>query len=103
MWETTARFVLKNRLVLLILLLATTGFMGWEASKVQLSYDFAPAVPTDNPKYVIYQNYRQQYGEDGNLMANGMQTDHLFSDTLFNDYQLLNSRIKSRYRAWKMC
>ncbi|HEY4148516.1 MAG TPA: MMPL family transporter [Chitinophagaceae bacterium] len=94
MWETTARFVLKNRLVLLILLLATTGFMGWEASKVQLSYDFARAVPTDNPKYVSYQNFRQQFGEDGNLMAIGLQTDHLFSDTLFNDYQLLNSRIK---------
>src|ERR1700704_59618 len=94
MWELTARFVLKNRLVLLILLLATTCFMGWEASKVQLSYDFARAVPTDNPKYVSYQEFRKLFGEDGNLMAIGLQTDHLFSDTLFNDYRQLNSRLK---------
>ncbi|MBS1563990.1 MAG: MMPL family transporter, partial [Bacteroidetes bacterium] len=94
MWERIAAFVLKNRLTLLLLLLAATAFMGWEASKVQLSYDFSRAVPTDNPKYVSYQNFRRQFGEDGNLMAIGLQTDHLFTDTLFNDYRQLNNSIR---------
>lgn len=37
--------------MLLILLIAATVFMGYEASKVKMSYDFAKAIPTDNPKY----------------------------------------------------
>src|SRR5882757_2229847 len=94
MWERTASFVLKNRVLLLIILLATTCFMGWKASKVQLSYDFSRAVPTDNPKYVSYQNFRKQFGEDGNLLAIGLQTDHFFTDSFFNDYQQLNARIR---------
>ncbi|HSC39062.1 MAG TPA: MMPL family transporter, partial [Chitinophagaceae bacterium] len=94
MWERTAGFVLKNRVLLLIILLAATGFMGWKASKVQLSYDFSRAVPTDNPKYVSYQNFRKQFGEDGNLLAIGLQTDHFFADSFFNDYQQLNTRIR---------
>jgi len=94
MWERTASFVLKNRLVLLLTLLAATCFMGWQASKVQLSYDFSRAVPTDNPKYVSYQNFRREFGEDGNLMAIGLQTEHLFTDTLFNDFRELNSKLR---------
>jgi len=75
-------------------LLAATVFMGWQASKIQLSYDFARAVPTDNPKYVSYQNFRKQFGEDGNMMAIGLQTEHLFTDTVFNDFQQLNLQIR---------
>ena len=50
MWQRLGKFVISNKLVLLILLVLTTGIMGYYASKVKLSYDFAKAIPTDNPK-----------------------------------------------------
>ena len=65
MWEKIARFILRSRWMLLILLLALTGLMGYHASKVQMSYEFARAIPTDNPKYQAYQAFRSQFGEDG--------------------------------------
>src|SRR6478752_5064589 len=94
MWENIGRFVLKFRIPLLIALLAATAFMGYEASKVQLSYEFAKAIPTDNPKYKAYQDFKKQFGEDGNLLVIGFQTDQLFKEGFFRDFREFNTRLK---------
>ena len=78
MWERSALFILRYRVPLLIFVLLFTAFMGWQASKVQLSYEFSRAIPTDNPKYLDYQDFRKQFGEDGNLLVIGIQTNDLF-------------------------
>jgi predicted RND superfamily exporter protein len=83
MWENIGRFVLKFRIPLLIVLFVATAFMGYHASKVQLSYEFAKAIPTDNPKYKAYQDFKKQFGEDGNLLVIGFQTDQLFKEGFF--------------------
>ena len=93
MWEKIARFILRSRWMLLILLLALTVLMGYHASRVQMSYEFARAIPTDNPKYQAYQAFRSQFGEDGNLMAIGVQTEKLFQAPVFNDYAALAKEI----------
>jgi uncharacterized protein len=49
MWQQLAKFVLKNKLVLCLLVLIGTVFMGWQATQVKLSYEFSKAIPTDNP------------------------------------------------------
>lgn len=94
MWKSLARFILKARWILLVLLIAFTAFIGYHASKVELSYEFTKSIPTDNPKYQLYQSFRSTFGEDGNLMVMGVQTDHLFDSSFFNDYAKLVSRIK---------
>ena len=94
MWESIARLVLRFRLFLLVALLAITGFMGWRASKVKLSYDFNSAIPTDNPKYKAYQEFRKTFGEDGNLLAIGVQTDKLFRQDIFTNYIALSEALK---------
>lgn len=94
MWESIARFVLKNRLLLLVLLLAATGFMAYRASKEKIGYEFARAVPIDNPKYVSYQNFKKKFGDDGNLLLIAVQTDKLFTQPVFNDYIDLSKQLK---------
>ena len=94
MWESIARFVLKNKLVLLIALALATAFMGWHASRVQLSYDFTRAIPTDNARWVSYQNFRRQFGEDGNMVVIGMQSERLFDEKVFTDLALLTMQLK---------
>ena len=89
MWRSIADFVLRFRIGLTLLLLAATVFMGYEASKVELSYEFTKAIPTDNPKYQDYQAFRKQFGEDGNLMVVGLQSKEFFSQAFFTDYAAL--------------
>jgi predicted RND superfamily exporter protein len=68
--------------------------MGYFASKVQLSYDFSRAIPVNNPKYKAYQEFKQQFGEDGNLLVIGIQTDQLFNEKIFNDYAALQRSVR---------
>jgi len=94
MWESIARLVLKYRLFWLIALLSVTGYMAFRASRVQLSYDFTKTIPTDNPKYQAYQEFRQRFGDDGNVLAIGVQTDKFFQLDVFTDYIALTERLK---------
>jgi uncharacterized protein len=94
MWESIARLVLKFRLFWLIVLLSVTGFMAYHASRVKLSYDFNSAIPTDNPKYKAYQEFRKKFGEDGNVLVVGVQTDKLFRQDIFLDYIKLTEDIR---------
>jgi uncharacterized protein len=94
MWQRLGRLILKYRVVLLLLLAGMTVFMGYHASKVQLSYDFSRAIPINNPKYKAYQEFRKKFGEDGNLLVIGIQTDSLFKEKLFNAYTDLQRTLK---------
>lgn len=94
MWRSLGQFILKYRLPLIIVLLALTGFMAYHASKVELSYEFSRAIPTDNPKYKAYQEFRKKFGEDGNLLVIGIQTDKFFNADIFNAYADMQKQLK---------
>ena len=85
---------MKYGYVWLAIIIALTAFLGWQASKVTLSYEFSRAIPTDNQKYLDYQQFKKKYGEDGNLMVIGIQTKDFFKAEVFNDYVSLVSNIK---------
>ncbi len=84
MWKKLGEWILRNRLFLLISLAILTVVMGYFASKVQQSYDFARAIPTDNPKYLEYLRFKEKFGEDGNLMTVGFVDKDLFQLKKFN-------------------
>src|SRR5215204_3272228 len=94
MWKALGEVILRYKLILVLLLLGATAFMGWHASKVKLSYEFSRAIPTDNPKYKAYQAFRSKYGEDGNLLVIGIQTKDIFQQTIFTDYSTLHNELK---------
>jgi predicted RND superfamily exporter protein len=95
MWYKAGRFILQQRLFLLIGLFLATIFMGWKGSKVQLSYDFTRAVPTDNPKYIEYQAFLKKFGADNNTMVVGIETNRFFSLEKFNAVAELHKRLKN--------
>lgn len=95
MWHRLGQFILRYRVALLIALAAVTAWMGNEARQVQLSYEFTRAIPTDNPKYKSYQAFKAKFGEDGNLLVVGIQTDRFFVDTVFRAYAKLCAEWKT--------
>jgi predicted RND superfamily exporter protein len=94
MWQRLAGFVLKFRLPLLVLLLAGTAVMAFFAKKVELSYEANKSIPLDNVKYQEYLKFREQFGEDGNMMVIGVQTDSFFQKDFYHDYVQLNEDLK---------
>jgi len=94
MWRKLGQFILRFRYIIIFILLAITAFAAYETSKVQISYDFSKAIPLNNPKYKIYQEFRKQFGEDGNLLVIGVQTNQFFQAAKFNAYSKLVSDLK---------
>ena len=94
MWKSLAKFVLRNRLLLLILLFASTAVMAFFAGKIKLSYEFAKAIPADNPKYKDYISFKKKFGDDGNLLVIGVQTNHFFEKNNFETYTQLHNDLK---------
>lgn len=94
MWKRLGQFVIRYRLVLLVSLALATGVMAYFASKVKLSYEFSKAIPTDHPRYQDYQFFRSIFGDDGNMLVIGIQTDSLFSLRVFKPYQQLQAGLK---------
>jgi uncharacterized protein len=95
MWLTIAKLILRNRMVLLILLAILTLFMGYQASRVQLSYEFAKVLPSNNRDYQDYQEFKQRFGEDGNVLVLGIEDPRVFELEMFNDwYELSHSMMK---------
>jgi predicted RND superfamily exporter protein len=94
MWQRLAKWVLKNRLILLLLLFAATVVMAFFASKIRLSYEFSKAIPADNLKYQDYLSFKEKFGDDGNVLVIGVQSDHFFQLKDFQAFVTLNKELK---------
>lgn len=78
MWNKVADTIIRFRLLLLAVILLITAFMGYEASKVELSYDMNRTVPAQDPDMVFLNRFRKQFGEDGNMIAVGLKDSAVF-------------------------
>ncbi len=94
MWLRFASLLLRNKAIFTSVILLLTIFMGYEASKMELSYEFARILPADDPTFVEYQNFKKQFGEDGNVMVLGFKDPKLFTLNKFNDWYYLSKTIK---------
>ena len=94
MWQRLAKFVLKNRLLLLGLLIATTVVMFFFASRIKLSYEFSKAIPVNNPKYQDYLSFKKKFGDDGNVLVIGVQSNDFFQLNNFEAFTKLNQELK---------
>jgi uncharacterized protein len=94
MWQALGKAVLKYRKLLIAFMLLLTAFLGYHASKVQMSYDFSRAIPTDHPKYLSYLDFKKTFGEDGNLLTIGFPTDSFFTKATFSRLQDFQQKLK---------
>ena len=94
MWQHLGKFVIRHRLILLSLLFAGTLVMGYFASKVKLSYEFSKAIPTDNARYRDYLQFKEMFGDDGNLLVVGIKTPAFFQLAHFKAYRDMQASIK---------
>ena len=91
MWAKISRFILRNKLFLLLALLLSTVFMGYKAKDVLYSYKFMPLLPEDDPVFIEHQEFLSHFGQEGNVVVVGFQTDSLFELESFNAFYNLRS------------
>lgn len=94
MWNKIATYIIRYRLLWVALVFVSTIFMAYEASKIELSYNFARILPSNDPVEKEYQDFRKLFGEDGSVMVIGWQDPQLFEINKFRDWCKLTQRIK---------
>jgi len=95
MWKYFSSLLLRNKAIFTTVILLITIFMGWQTSRVELSYDFAQILPDTDSTFIEYQNFKKHFGEDGNVMVMGFEDKNLFKYEKFNDWYKLSNTIKN--------
>lgn len=93
MWTKLAHIVLKNRLALIIILGLITVFMAYKAKDVQFTYSFFTAVPADDPDMVYFREFKEDFGEDANIVALGISDSALYQVDNFRRFKYLSDEI----------
>ena len=94
-WRALGRIILRNRWAFLAGWAVITAFMTYETTKVKLSYEFYKTVPEDNSAYKDYEDFKAIFGEEGNVLFLGVQTDQFFELEFFNKWCALEKEIKN--------
>lgn len=95
MWFKFSRTILRNRLIILIILGAMTLFMGYRTQFVHMSYQLAQMLPESDSTYIQYQEFRNTFGKDGNVIVVGIDDENLFKLDNFNAWYDLTHNIKN--------
>lgn len=95
MWNTLASFLLRNRLPVLLVLIAGTLFMGWHARNVRLSYRFGGLLPSTDPTYVAYLDFLENFSEDGNVIVIGVGDSAIYEQPNFSRWYKLSEQLRN--------
>ncbi len=94
MWEKIAGIILRNRVALLLGVLAVTVLMATQAPKVQLSYKFGGLLPKDDSTQIEYDRFTKRFSEDGNILVLGVQSDELHNYPIFSEWYTLGNDLR---------
>src|SRR6187402_1337440 len=94
MWNKLAEGIIRYRLLFIILIGIITIFMGFKATTVTMSYDFARTVPPNDPDMVYLNQFKEQFGEDSNIIVVGMKDSAVYKLDNFLALRELTQNIK---------
>lgn len=101
MWAKLSHFILRQRLVILIVMLTITAFMSWRAwvasheGEGWLSYKYARVLPVDDPMYQSYEEFKKNFGEDGSVMVIGFRDTNMFRLDKYQGWYDLTESIRN--------
>lgn len=94
-WQRITRFILRYRVVNLILIALMTLFMGYKALDVQMSYEFAQMLPDTDTVNIEYQKFKNTFGSDGAVIFLGVDDDNIYHLDEFNMWAQLCEDIRT--------
>ena len=100
MWTRLAHIILRFRLFLIISVGIVTAFMAYMAQSITWSYNLANIVPEDDPEMVRLSEFRDLFGEDGNVMAIGIKDSSIYDVDNFRRFRYLTDEL-SRLKGVK--
>ena len=92
-WAKIARIILRNRILILLLIAAFTFFLAMQWENMRFSNSQANLLPDDHPINIEYQNFLNQFGEEGNTVVFAISDSALYSPVNFNRWNKLSKQL----------
>jgi predicted RND superfamily exporter protein len=93
MWTYLARLILRRRYWNLAIIIILTLFMGYNASRVSLSYEMSQILPESDSTSIAYQKFKKTFGEDGSVLFIAIKDSALYKLNEFNAWYDLTDSI----------
>ncbi len=78
MWNLLVRLMLRNRPTILVMIGLLTLLMGWQGLSVKLSYNNNAMLPSTDSSVVVYNSFKEKFGEDGSVFVIGLTNKNMF-------------------------
>ncbi len=92
-WSWVARFILRNRTLILIVILGTTVLLALQWKNMRFTYTEANLLPDDHPINLEYDQFLSHFGEEGNLIVMGVKDPAIFEPANFKAWNQLTQEI----------
>lgn len=94
-WNAVARMILRNRILVLSLVIAFTVFLGFQWKNMRFSYTEANLLPDDHQVNLKYQDFVEIFGEEGNVIVMAVQDSSLFTPEKFYAWNELAEKLET--------
>ncbi|WP_159018513.1 efflux RND transporter permease subunit [Algibacter sp. L3A6] len=94
-WDVIARVILRNKIIILVAILATTIFFSQQWDNMRFTYTEANLLPDDHEVNIIYNDFLEVFGEEGNLIVLGVKDSTLFTVEKLNAWNNLTESFKN--------
>ncbi|MEM6720200.1 MAG: efflux RND transporter permease subunit [Bacteroidota bacterium] len=95
-WASVARLILRNRIIILSLVVGMTVFLGYQWKNMRFSYTEANLLPDNHPVNIQYNKFLDIFGEEGNLIILAVKDTALFSPENFNAWNRLSKKFYAK-------
>lgn len=93
MFVHISRFILRNRILLIVILALCTAFMAYKGKDVKLSYENTSLLPDRDSTKQEYLEFKKLFGEDGNVIVVGAVNPDIFTVDQFNAWTDLGNAL----------
>ncbi len=94
-WDVVARLILRNKIGILIVIILTTVFFSSQWKYMRFTYSEANLLPDDHEVNLVYNEFLDIFGEEGNLIVLGVKDSSLFSVEKLNAWNRLSEDLKA--------
>ncbi|MGF1556272.1 efflux RND transporter permease subunit [Paucihalobacter sp.] len=93
-WEVIARLILRNKIAILIGIILATIFFSGQWTNMRFTHTEANLLPDEHEINIVYNNFLEIFGEEGNLIVLGVKDSSLFTVEKLNAWNQLSEDFK---------
>jgi len=94
-WELIARVVLRNKVLMLSIIIVITVLLSLQWKNIRFTHTEANLLPDDNIVNIEYNAFLDKFGEEGNLIIMGVKGDAIFTPKAYAAWTKLMSTMQS--------